>query len=114
MTTLSAQPRIFNAWLPLWTPAVATPCGQADPETFFAETPQLIDAAKAICQTCAVRKDCLDQAVARREPHGVWGGELFEDGVTVAQKRPRGRPRTHPVLVALPDADDSPAVAQAA
>ena len=30
--------------------------------------------AKAICATCAVRRPCLDYAVAIREPHGIWGG----------------------------------------
>jgi len=30
--------------------------------------------AKEICLTCAVRKDCLEYAVAIREPHGIWGG----------------------------------------
>ena len=29
----------------------------------------------------------------RSEPWGVWGGELFEQGVVVPRKRPRGRPR---------------------
>ncbi|CAM5326708.1 WhiB family transcriptional regulator [Streptomyces tanashiensis] len=33
----------------------------------------------------------------RREPWGVWGGELFVQGVVVARKRPRGRPRKNPV-----------------
>jgi len=30
--------------------------------------------AKAICNGCAVRQDCLDYAVRIREQHGVWGG----------------------------------------
>ncbi len=30
--------------------------------------------AKAICTSCGVRKDCLEYAVAIREPHGIWGG----------------------------------------
>jgi WhiB family redox-sensing transcriptional regulator len=30
--------------------------------------------AKAICHTCAVRDECLEYAVAIREPHGIWGG----------------------------------------
>jgi WhiB family redox-sensing transcriptional regulator len=30
--------------------------------------------AKAICAGCAVKKPCLDYAVAIREPHGIWGG----------------------------------------
>lgn len=30
--------------------------------------------AKAICQTCPVRKPCLDYALGIKEPHGIWGG----------------------------------------
>ena len=30
--------------------------------------------AKAICEGCAVRGECLDYAVAIREQHGIWGG----------------------------------------
>ena len=35
---------------------------------------------------------CLAGAVERREPHGVWGGEIFTNGAIIAEKRPRGRP----------------------
>jgi WhiB family redox-sensing transcriptional regulator len=30
--------------------------------------------AKAICAACDVRRQCLDFALATREPHGIWGG----------------------------------------
>ena len=30
--------------------------------------------AKEICTTCSVRRECLDYALAIREPHGIWGG----------------------------------------
>ena len=30
--------------------------------------------AKAICETCSVRDDCLSYAVTIREQHGIWGG----------------------------------------
>ena len=32
-------------------------------------------------------------ALERREPWGVWGGELLLRGIVVPRKRPRGRPR---------------------
>jgi len=32
-------------------------------------------------------------ALERREPWGVWGGQLFLRGEIVPRKRPRGRPR---------------------
>jgi len=30
--------------------------------------------AKEICDTCVVARECLEYAVAIREPHGIWGG----------------------------------------
>ncbi len=30
--------------------------------------------AKAICKACTVRVECLEYAIAIREPHGIWGG----------------------------------------
>ncbi len=30
--------------------------------------------AKAICGSCPVRQACLDEALRRREPFGIWGG----------------------------------------
>jgi len=30
--------------------------------------------AKEICSGCSVKRDCLDYAIAIREPHGIWGG----------------------------------------
>lgn len=73
------------------------PCRVADPELFFAESPADVEQAKALCLDCPVRTQCLAGALERREPWGVWGGELFIAGVVVARKRPRGRPRKHPV-----------------
>lgn len=69
------------------------PCRGDDPELFFAESPEDVEFAKALCRTCAVRVSCLEGALERQEPWGVWGGELFVQGVIVARKRPRGRPR---------------------
>ena len=71
---------------------VRTPCQDVDPEWFFAEVPEVIEDAKRVCQPCPMRLVCLGGALRRREPHGVWGGELFQDGVVIARKRPRGRP----------------------
>ena len=64
-----------------------------DPELFFAESPQDVEQAKALCRGCRARIACLTSALERREPWGVWGGELLMHGAIVPRKRPRGRPR---------------------
>jgi WhiB family redox-sensing transcriptional regulator len=69
------------------------PCRSFDPEVFFAESPADVEYAKSLCTACPVRSSCLAGAKSRREPWGVWGGELFIQGVVVPRKRPRGRPR---------------------
>jgi WhiB family redox-sensing transcriptional regulator len=69
------------------------PCRSNDPELFFAESPADVERAKALCQSCPMRAACLAGALERREPWGVWGGELVLSGVVVPRKRPRGRPR---------------------
>jgi len=68
------------------------PCRQ-DPELFFAESPQDVEQAKALCRGCRARIACLTSALGRSEPWGVWGGELLMHGAIVPRKRPRGRPR---------------------
>ena len=68
------------------------PCRQA-PELFFAESPEDVEQAKALCQGCGARMACLTGALGRGEPWGIWGGELVIHGVIVPRKRPRGRPR---------------------
>ena len=72
---------------------VTLPCRSYDPDLFFAESPDDVEFAKALCTDCPVRTICLAGALDRREPWGVWGGELFIGGVVVPRKRPRGRPR---------------------
>jgi WhiB family transcriptional regulator, redox-sensing transcriptional regulator len=73
------------------------PCWSVDPDLFFAESPRDVETAKALCRSCAVRLQCLAGAKERREPWGVWGGELFDNGVVIPTKRSRGRPRKVPV-----------------
>ena len=79
------------------TEAEGLPCRQGDGELFFAESPSDVELAKSLCQACPVRQECLAGALERREPWGVWGGELFLQGVVIPRKRPRGRPRKNEV-----------------
>jgi WhiB family redox-sensing transcriptional regulator len=79
---------------PATEPADAVlPCWTEDPDLWFAESPADVEAAKTLCVPCPRREACLAGALERREPWGVWGGQLVLAGVVVARKRPRGRPR---------------------
>lgn len=71
----------------------APPCRVNDPELWFAESPDDVEHAKRLCQGCPTRVACLEGALERREPWGVWGGELLLQGAVIPRKRPRGRPR---------------------
>jgi WhiB family redox-sensing transcriptional regulator len=88
--TLSVLDALVASDLP---DAQTLPCRLNDPELFFAESPADVELAKALCQTCPVRAECLAGALERHEPWGVWGGQLLVAGAVVARKRPRGRPR---------------------
>lgn len=55
-------------------------CSDADPELFFPigragrrDVEATIE-AKRICNSCPVRRDCLEFAVEENLDHGVWGG----------------------------------------
>lgn len=59
---------------------------------FFSEELGEIAQAKSICAECPVQLACVEGAIQRREPWGVWGGQLFLNGRILATKRRRGRP----------------------
>ena len=54
-------------------------CLTEDPELFFpvgntGPALQQIEDAKKICQSCAVKDQCLNWALDAGQDHGVWGG----------------------------------------
>jgi WhiB family redox-sensing transcriptional regulator len=61
-------------------------------QVFFSEELGDIARAKTICAGCPVIVACLEGAIDRREPWGVWGGQMFLNGRILATKRRRGRP----------------------
>ena len=68
------------------------PCQRENAELWFSEQPADLEQAKVHCRRCPVRGFCLSGAVERREPFGVWGGEIFDRGRVTAHKKARGRP----------------------
>jgi WhiB family transcriptional regulator, redox-sensing transcriptional regulator len=86
-------PRPAGGLTPWQVPeGIELPC-RREPDLYFAEDPNDLRQAKALCRTCAIRATCLAGALERGEPWGVWGGEMLEQGRIIADKRPRGRPR---------------------
>lgn len=57
-------------------------CKGMDPTLFFGpEHPETVkekrdreEAAKAVCNTCPVKQECLEYALEAREAYGIWGG----------------------------------------
>jgi WhiB family redox-sensing transcriptional regulator len=69
------------------------PCRTHDADMWFSQIPAQLQSAKRLCLECPARLACLYGAIERREPWGVWGGEIFDQGAIVPFKRGRGRPR---------------------
>lgn len=63
---------------------------------FFSDNIIDIARAKAMCGLCPLSESCLQGALEREEPWGVWGGELLSGGRIIANKRACGRPPTRP------------------
>jgi WhiB family redox-sensing transcriptional regulator len=72
-------------------------CQVTDPEIWFAD----IDVgfnharlAKKFCDSCPVKRQCAEYAIAALEPHGIWGGTTPRERIAVrTEKRSVGRPR---------------------
>ena len=47
------------------------------------------DSAKRVCLSCEVRRECLEYALATKEPYGIWGG------LTEIERRARLRGRSN-------------------
>jgi WhiB family redox-sensing transcriptional regulator len=80
---------------PMWDAARCRHTTSAGLHLFFSDNIADINQARRICAACPVAAPCLQGALDRREPCGVWGGYLLENGQIVARKRPRGRPPKH-------------------
>lgn len=78
-----------------WADASCNDGGGGLAGLFFSDELLDIAAAKRICAECPVLEECLEGALARKEPWGVWGGQLFSNGKILTAKRRRGRPPKH-------------------
>jgi WhiB family redox-sensing transcriptional regulator len=84
------SPAAGAAWW--WADARCNDAAGTMSALFFSEELQDIARAKELCAKCPVLVPCLEGAIERREPWGVWGGQLFLNGKILQSKRRRGRP----------------------
>lgn len=74
-------------------------CREADPGLFFPvgvtglAGVQIAD-AKAVCQRCGVREECLEFALQTNQEYGVWGGLSEEERRGIRRGRRAARLRT--------------------
>ncbi|WP_406503191.1 WhiB family transcriptional regulator [Streptomyces sp. NBC_00212] len=71
--------------LPDWRTQAA--CGGADLEELFGEAAQQ-HRAKAVCEGCAVKLECLVEALDHRIEFGVWGGMTDRERRALLRRRP--------------------------
>ena len=86
--------QVQDGEIPIIGPAACTQMSgdrAARVRVFFSQDRKVIDQAKAICAGCPRREPCLEGALERREPWGVWGGELFRNGHVVINRKRRPR-----------------------
>lgn len=87
-----------------WTTRAA--CRTEDPELFWPAAErnpwdqQQIEKAKAVCNACPVKADCLEWALANEPDEGVWGAHTGRERSELRARRQRHAPK--------PSRDDTP------
>ncbi len=83
---------VLKGVLPKSTGPVECSDGQGSMNELFFST-ELDDVAQAMatCRRCLIIDSCLEGALERREPAGIWGGRLFRNG-QIVESKPIGRP----------------------
>ena len=65
-------------------------CRDEDPEIFFPDRNMPTwGKAKAICDKCPVRMQCLQWAIENKEQHGIWGGMVYRERLEYKRKYKR-------------------------
>ncbi|MCW2898849.1 MAG: putative transcription regulator [Streptosporangiaceae bacterium] len=84
-------------------------CAQVDPELWFPKEGESPRPAKRICQRCPVQAECLADALAHGEQHGVWGGLSYSQrlGRSTRPDRQAESARDHARLITTLSASEA-------
>jgi WhiB family redox-sensing transcriptional regulator len=69
-------------------------CNEVDPEIFFPERGGSSKAARAVCNKCTVRSQCLEYALNNKEQFGIWGGTSERERRRLRRERAARRLRS--------------------
>ncbi|MFN3254679.1 MAG: WhiB family transcriptional regulator [Ilumatobacter sp.] len=62
-------------------------CRGLDASIFYPDDEESAVSAKSVCESCRVRVECLEYALANREKAGVWGGATERDRRRIVRQR---------------------------
>ena len=62
-------------------------CRGLEAAIFYPDDEESAASAKAVCETCVVRSNCLEHALTHREKAGVWGGATERDRRRIVRQR---------------------------
>lgn len=68
-------------------------CAEVDPEIFFPERGGSSKAARAVCDKCTVKSECLEYALNNKEQFGIWGGTSERERRRLRKERTQRRLR---------------------
>jgi WhiB family redox-sensing transcriptional regulator len=66
---------------------LAGACRNASTDLFYPVSDADAAPAKAVCESCRVREQCLEYALSTREPEGIWGGCTFVERRSILRRR---------------------------
>lgn len=79
-------------------------CKEHPELTWYPEKGDATEAQRAICQSCLVRRDCLIDALERRDLQGLWGGHTGTERNAARRKAPGDVVAQADALLAVPSA----------
>ena len=78
-------------------------CRGLDTNLFYPGRGESVDEAKAVCNVCTVRDECLADALEHGDKFGIWGGTSEHERRPIRRDVKRARDITHGTLTGYRD-----------